>query len=169
MLQFVALNNTWVEYLGQTGQMISILEAAHEWQSEDKTTLKNIIHLCQDAIEGVKYRDPYDHNLTKTASVSDEYEATLRGKITQYSSKLQALDPTFIAPNPEKPSAGCFVVTATMGDAEHPTVILLREFRDQWIARKAYGRQVITFYYRHGPKAAAVIAQASWRRRASVA
>ncbi len=51
----------------------------------------------------------------------------------------------------------CFVVTATMGDAEHPTVLLLKRFRDEWLSCSQLGRLTITSYSWFGPPIAALI------------
>jgi hypothetical protein len=51
----------------------------------------------------------------------------------------------------------CFVITATMGDADHPTVTLLRSFRDECLLCTQFGRRMITSYYWFGPPIAALI------------
>ena len=44
-----------------------------------------------------------------------------------------------------------------MGNAFHPTVILLRDFRDLYLRQKAYGRVLINFYNTVGPHLASFI------------
>ncbi len=51
----------------------------------------------------------------------------------------------------------CFVATACFGDYDHPTVKLLREFRDKVLLSSAAGRGFVTLYYRFGPHAAAAV------------
>jgi tetratricopeptide (TPR) repeat protein len=51
----------------------------------------------------------------------------------------------------------CFIATATMGDYNHPVVVDLRTFRDEWLLKRNWGVQFTNWYYTHGPKAASVI------------
>lgn len=44
----------------------------------------------------------------------------------------------------------CFVATATMGDYNHPVVIDLRNFRDNWILQKRWGNGFVNWYYKYG-------------------
>jgi hypothetical protein len=37
------------------------------------------------------------------------------------------------------------------GDYDHPQVMVLREFRDNFLSRFALGRSFIRFYYKHSP------------------
>ena len=50
-----------------------------------------------------------------------------------------------------QPKGSCFVATACFGDADHPTVVTLRGFRDAVLTRFAPGRRFIAWYYSHGP------------------
>jgi hypothetical protein len=56
---------------------------------------------------------------------------------------------------PAKP--GCFIATSTMGNYDHPVVIDLRMFRDQWLLKRNWGISFTKWYYLHGPKAAKAI------------
>ena len=79
------------------------------------------------------------------------------------------IDPSYAPPAIEKKKAdACFVVTATIGDADHPTVALLRRFRDEWVLERFWGTAFVAWYYRHGPRAAEFIARQPLRRRLSL-
>lgn len=54
-------------------------------------------------------------------------------------------------------SGGCFIATAAMGDYDHPVVMDLRMFRDNWLLKRDWGVKFTNWYYTHGPKAANVI------------
>lgn len=45
----------------------------------------------------------------------------------------------------------CFVATACFGDYDHPTVVQLRQFRDQALMVSPLGRSFVSAYYRCGP------------------
>lgn len=53
--------------------------------------------------------------------------------------------------------SNCFVATAAYGDATHPMVQILRDFRDNQLTHWPGGKAVVDFYYQHGPKAADAI------------
>tara|TARA_R110000868_G_scaffold138428_1_gene352537 strand:+ start:3203 stop:4585 length:1383 start_codon:yes stop_codon:yes gene_type:complete len=52
---------------------------------------------------------------------------------------------------------GCFIATATMGSYDHPIVMELRSFRDNWILAKSWGDDFVKWYYHYGSKVAKVI------------
>lgn len=55
------------------------------------------------------------------------------------------------------PKSGCFIATATMGDYNHPVVMDLRLFRDNWLLKRQWGESFTKWYYKHGPKASNII------------
>lgn len=165
--EFVAVEGTWVDYLPRCRQIISLYELAHTYDPESRVILENIIHLCKDNIEGIKYLDPYDNNTSKSVFLSDSYEQEMRSILSRYVEKLQKLDPNYQPPNPQKQSPGCFVITATMGDEQHPHVIFLRSFRDSYLAHTVAGAAFIRWYYRHGPAIAQRIAGSRLARLAA--
>lgn len=158
--EYVALPNTWQEYINQISLMLNTLETIHAWKPTERLTLENIVHLCKDIIEGISYRDQFDNNTSKAVHLSAEYEAATRARLDAAASKLKLIDPAYTAPPAvvKKPDA-CFVVTATMGDFNHPTVTLLRLFRDNWILKQSGGRTFVDWYYRRGPAIANVISR----------
>ena len=50
------------------------------------------------------------------------------------------------------PKSGCYIATMAYGDYNHPQVILLRNFRDNSLAKFYWGREFIRFYYWLSPK-----------------
>jgi tetratricopeptide (TPR) repeat protein len=63
--------------------------------------------------------------------------------------------------------AECFIATATLGDYEHPVVIDLRIFRDEWLLKRNWGIRFTNWYYTHGPKAASIIEKSIILRKLS--
>lgn len=158
MQEYVSLNTSWPQYLVQISSLLSYLDEVSIWMPNDRVTLENIVELCKSCIEGVSYRDQFDQNLPKAWTITPEYEALMRSRLQQASSRLQKIDPNYVQPAIEKKQAeNCFVVTATMGDIHHPTVTLMRCFRDQWLCQRRWGSSFVAWYYRNGPIAAAII------------
>lgn len=75
--------------------------------------------------------------------------------------KIHELDPNYkvISMSPQASSSGCFIATATTGDYNHPTVVQLRNFRDNTLENYVLGRKFIQFYYRNSPPIADYISQ----------
>lgn len=42
--------------------------------------------------------------------------------------------------------SGCFVATACLGDYNHPVVLDLRRFRDEFLKRKTWGRHFMLIF-----------------------
>jgi hypothetical protein len=53
----------------------------------------------------------------------------------------------------------CFVATAAYGSIFHPSVQILRDFRDQFLRSNAVSRSLIDFYYSYSPSIADIISQ----------
>jgi len=64
----------------------------------------------------------------------------------------------------KKDKSNCFIATATLGNENHPIIIDLRNFRDNWLLKRSWGRTFIKFYYKNGPKTAKVISKNSIAR-----
>ncbi len=59
----------------------------------------------------------------------------------------------------------CFIATACMGDYNHPFVILLSDFRDEWLAKRKWGRTFIKQYYNYSPPVAKIISGSKLLRK----
>lgn len=60
---------------------------------------------------------------------------------------------------------GCFIATAALGDYNHPVVIDLKLFRDNWLLKRNWGIKLTKWYYHYGPKAARIIEKSFIIRR----
>lgn len=49
------------------------------------------------------------------------------------------------------PSGGCYIATMAYGDYDHPQVMVLRDFRDSFLAKRNWGKRFIAYYYAHSP------------------
>ena len=61
------------------------------------------------------------------------------------------------APNYGAGGTGCFVATAAYGDPGHPIVLILKDFRAQYLLRSQGGRWLVKQYHAYGPAAADLI------------
>jgi predicted RNA-binding Zn-ribbon protein involved in translation (DUF1610 family) len=147
-----------ISYQGWYEPIVRALEVAHSYSPHDKTIIDNIIYICKELIEGVKY-SYYDidgnigHGLFRPPS---SLKSLLKSKMDEYIEKRRALDPSYQPPKIEEKTE-CFIVTATLGNYNHPYVILLRRFRDEWLSKNVIGQIFIEKYYHYSPFFASVI------------
>ncbi len=168
MVEYVSLDNIWAGYLNHVSQLIDALEEVRKWSPYDRNTLDNIVHFCKDNIEGYSYRDKFNQNMPAAQGISGTYEQFLRERMDQAVEAIRASDPNYAPPAIEKKKAeACFVVTATMGDFDHPEVVLLRQFRDAWLRKQPGGKALASAYYRVGPFFAAAIDRSALLKRIS--
>ena len=67
---------------------------------------------------------------------------------------------SYINSNAAKPKAnnsnssggGCYIATMAYGSYEHPQVMVLRDFRDNYLSKRTWGSKFITTYYKYSPK-----------------
>lgn len=85
--------------------------------------------------------------------IMKKYPLTQKLKET-YIKKIQKIEPSYVPP---KKKGFCFIATATMGSYDHPEVMELRNFRDNWILEKNWGEGFVTWYYHYGSIAAKFI------------
>lgn len=60
--------------------------------------------------------------------------------------------------------SGCFIATAVLGNPFHPDVVLLRNFRDDYLFKKSIGRLFIQIYYLLSPPIAKIISRSNFSR-----
>lgn len=101
-----------------------------------------------------KINSDFSHVVKKILYIRDE-------KLLQL---WQNLEPE-TAPKTKK--GFCFIATAAMGDYNHPVVVDLRQFRDNWLLKRDWGKRFTNWYYNHGPKAAKVIERSLLLRKLS--
>ena len=51
----------------------------------------------------------------------------------------------------KKVKEGCFIATATLGKHNHPVVIQLQDFRDEYLLKYGFGKSIINIYYKYSP------------------
>jgi tetratricopeptide (TPR) repeat protein len=168
LLEYISLAKSWSSYIVTVATLIDALDEVSKWVPSDRSTLENIVYLCKDNIEGITFNDRFDNNIQKAWTLTPQYEARLQAKLDSAAERLRVLDPSYTAPTIEKQKPGpCFVVTATMGDFDHPTVTLMRSFRDEWILTRRWGPAFVAGYYQRGPALAALIREKPLLRAAS--
>jgi hypothetical protein len=165
LTEYISVAKTWPDHVARCAVVLSALEAAHAYAPKSKEIIQSVINICISNVEGVAYTGKNSHgdNDYRVATVTPEYAELLREKIRVYTTTMRQIDPTFQPPviqpaqHPLLLRPVCFVATATMGNENHPTVLLLREFRESWLQRTPVGRNFIKYYCILGPALAQII------------
>jgi DNA-directed RNA polymerase subunit RPC12/RpoP len=153
--EFHEVEGTIGECLPNVQQAVELLGLA--WSiKKDPTIAKNIAYILNP-------EDKVDRILGKFLMEHNPPILQLYNQCVQW---LQANDSQWVAEQ-KKAKSGCFVATATMGDDEHPTVVILRQFRDELLETSTAGRTFINAYYKIGPYIADVIRQSDLLKRLS--
>ena len=170
---YVSARGEWSRYLERCASVVRALEQAHALDPTDPLALERTVEVCATQIEGVVYNDVGDYQIVtqKRHGITAQYEAELRGKIADCAAKLRALRPGYAPPEIRKaeldPKSTCFVVTATLGDPDHPDAVAIRRWRDEALARTAPGRLFVRAYEVAGPAAALVLRRSPALRAAA--
>jgi tetratricopeptide (TPR) repeat protein len=130
---------------------------------ETHSALSDLVTQCSYSLEALELATEYDnqklyveHALLiyrggqgKHLNKSDYYKSYFYGK-------MKELDPEW-SPTLENKGSGCFIATAAMGSYNHPKVMELRIFRDEWVLKKSWGKSFVEWYYKYGAKAAKLV------------
>jgi len=73
-------------------------------------------------------------------------------------SEISNLDSSY-TPTEAPKSGGCFIASEIYGSYSHPKVLILREFRDDYLSKSKFGREFISIYYKHSPSIALKISK----------
>jgi hypothetical protein len=82
-------------------------------------------------------------------------------------SQFVSSPPFWLSIGVKSKTTDCFIATAAYQDTEHPMVCELRLVRDELLVKTASGRRFIKWYYRNGPRLAAIVAPRPSLRAAS--
>lgn len=110
------------------------------------------------------FSDNDDDNRWWVEKASDEYKDWCNRRAEKFGYFTRNENGSY---NNTQEKSGCFIATATMGDYDHPDVVRLRKFRDEWILNKSWGKDFVNWYYHYGAKAARVIEKSTFLKTLS--
>jgi tetratricopeptide (TPR) repeat protein len=156
LAEFISVPDTWNKYVHECDQMMEALVEAREYDPSENRYLEWLIFVGAGLLQGRRYSDPYDGS-TRECYLPERSRVPVLQQVKTWVAELRQRDPSYQPPKIFEPSA-CFVVTATLGDPDHATVVLLRAFRDQIISKTNWGARILRVYSRVGPFMASQVA-----------
>ena len=154
----VSTSDVYAERFVQREVLLEGLRRAHTYSPQDQSIIQDIIGHCTHDIVFWAFVGRRSDAGAYVKSLSQSKKAFLQQIRDEYIARMRALNPQYEA-EPVKTSSGpCFVATAAAGDPFHPSVIILRRYRDERLRRTAFGRLFIRCYELIGPHLAQLLA-----------
>jgi tetratricopeptide (TPR) repeat protein len=164
--QFKTLSNSGIEFAEKLTRANDTVELISEQIGLDIDEIKKIHGVLSDIgtkMAGVIRETMFDKGgLDK---INNDFDHAVKKIIALRDEKLLALWKK-LEPETAPQKKGCFIATAAMGNYNHPVVMDLRMFRDNWLLKRDWGIKFTNWYYTHGPKAASLIEKSYFLRKA---
>jgi len=126
---------------------IKLLEKAYELNKND-SNLQLLAHEIDSFISHSKEHSDY---LNDELDINN-YLWDLRSYLSTESKKYGSQVPAY-----SSSGSGCFIATAATGSYDHPKVLILRLFRDNFLQKYTWGRVLTKTYYKLSPPLAKCI------------
>lgn len=147
-----------------TGELYAVRSVS---DTADRYEVNNTI--CVNVISALEFSNKASHynNSTDTkkeqinlidkflTEVNNEIHRDHKTKIldirTKIAEEVKKEDPNFVTAAPQK-SDGCYIATHIYGDYNNDNVIVLRNFRDNFLRKSKFGSVMVNVYYLLSPK-----------------
>lgn len=123
------------------GMVIDVVNNAQSGLENNRPKLMRLPDIISDAVAAIKTMGSLDmnsetkHRYLENKSIIENIDSQLKNMKRKSSSN----------------SSGCYIATMAYGDYDHPQVMELRKFRDNFLSKSIIGRSFIKFYYRYSP------------------
>jgi hypothetical protein len=135
------------EMIAKAGEEAMRLQIMQKEGEIEKAVIEGKVGTLVDAVRRVAG----DPNVKMTA------ETQHKGTNGTTTVTIASATPPPPPPPPQARREFCFVATACYGNYDHPTVFVLRRFRDRTLMATPSGRRLVDVYYRWGPALAGII------------
>jgi len=131
------------------GMVIEVVNEAQSGLEYNKAKLIRLPDIVSDAVSAISAMGSLDMN-SQTRHRYSENKSTISGINSQLENVRRQIRST-TSSSSSSSSGGCYIATMAYGDYDHPQVMVLRKFRDDFLSKTVIGRSFIKFYYRYSP------------------
>ncbi|PQJ72769.1 CFI-box-CTERM domain-containing protein [Polaribacter butkevichii] len=132
------------------GMVIDVVNEAQSGLEYNKAKLIRLPDIVSDAVSVISTMGSLDMN-SQTRHRYSENKSTINGINSQLESVRRQIHSTNGSSSSSSSNSGCYIATMAYGDYDHPQVIELRNFRDDFLSKTIVGRYFIKFYYKYSP------------------
>ena len=127
-----------------------IIDVVNDAQREIAPTMANLLNL-RDIADKAVYAIVTMSSLDMNAQTRQRYTEN-KSTIIGINNQLDSLTRQNRSTNSSSSSSGgCYIATMAYGNYDHPKVMELRRFRDDFLSKTIIGRNFIQFYYKYSP------------------
>lgn len=131
------------------GMVIEVVNEAQSGLEYNKAKLIRLPDIVSDAVSAISAMGSLDMN-SQTRHRYSENKSTISGINSQLENVRRQIR-SASSSSSSSSSGGCYIATMAYGDYDHPQVMELRKFRDDFLSKTVVGRSFIKFYYRYSP------------------
>ena len=131
------------------GMIIEVVNNAQSGLEYNRAKLLLLPSIVSDAVSAIGLMDSLDMNY-QTRRRFLENKATINSINTQLDFVRRQIS-SATSTSSSSGSSGCYIATMAYGDYDHPQVIELRKFRDEFLSKSYLGRNFIKLYYKYSP------------------
>jgi hypothetical protein len=131
------------------GMIIEVVNDAQSGLEYNRAKLLVLPSIVSDAVSAISLMDSLDMN-SQTRRRFSENKATINSINTQLDSVRRQIR-SATSSSSSSGSSGCYIATMAYGDYDHPQVMELRKFRDEFLNKSLLGRIFISLYYKYSP------------------
>lgn len=128
------------------GMVIEVVNEAQSGLEYNTVKLIRLPDIVSEAVSAISAMDSLDMD-RQTWHRYSENKSTISGIHDQLKNVRRQTRPS----SSSSSSGGCYIATMAYGDYDHPQVLVLRRFRDDFLSKTVIGRSFIKFYYRYSP------------------
>lgn len=145
---YIGLSSAVVSHaLGMVIEVVNNAQSGLEYNREKLIRLPNIV---SNAVSAINLMGSLDMDPQTRRRYSDN-KSIIIGLNSQLENVRRQIQSSNSYANSNSSGGGCYIATMVYGNYDHPQVLVLRKFRDEFLKKSLLGRSFIKLYYKYSP------------------